>query len=70
MTFVLPQGATGRRPAANVININSTNTLINYVGGNTSFTPTNSKTDIFSFTIFRRGGAFTVAGVVTANTVL
>lgn len=70
MTFVLPQGATGRRPAANVININSTNTVINYVGGNTSFTPTNSKTDIFSFTIFRRSSVFTVAGVVTANTVL
>jgi hypothetical protein len=70
LTLILPQGATGRRPVANVININSSNVLINYVGGNTSFTPTNSKTDIFNFTILRRGGTFTVAGSVSANTVL
>jgi hypothetical protein len=70
LSFILPQGATGRRPVANVISINGTNTLINWVGGNTGFTVTNSKTDIFNFTILRRGSAFTVAGTVSANTAL
>jgi hypothetical protein len=70
LTFIVPQDGTARRPLANTITINSTNTLINWVGGNTSFTPTASKTDIFNFTILRRSGTFTVAGTVTANTVL
>jgi hypothetical protein len=70
ITLILPQGATARRPSANAISINGTSTLVNFVGGNTAFTPTPSKTDIFNFTILRRGGAFTVAGTVTANTVL
>jgi hypothetical protein len=70
LSLILPQGATGRRPVANTISINGTNTLINWVGGNTSITPTNSKTDIFNFTILRRASAFTVAGTISANTAL
>ena len=70
ITLILPQGATARRPSANAISINGTSTLVNWVGGNTSFTPTASKTDIFNFTILRRSSAFTVAGTVTANTAL
>ena len=70
ITLILPQGATARRPSANAITINGTSTLVNWVGGNTSFTPTASKTDIFNFTILRRSSAFTVAGTVTANTAL
>ena len=70
ITLILPQGATARRPSANAISINGTSTLVNWVGGNTSFTPTASKTDIFNFTILRRSSAFTVAGTLTANTVL
>ena len=70
ITLILPQGATARRPSANAIIINGTSTLVNWVGGNTSFTPTASKTDIFNFTILRRSSAFTVAGTVTANTAL
>jgi hypothetical protein len=70
ITLILPQGGTARRPSANAISINGTSTLVNFVGGNTAFTPTPSKTDIFNFTILRRGGVFTVAGTVTANTVL
>jgi hypothetical protein len=70
ITLILPQGGTARRPSANAISINGTSTLVNFVGGNTAFTPTPNKTDIFNFTILRRGGVFTVAGTVTANTVL
>jgi hypothetical protein len=70
LSLILPQGATARRPASNSISINGTSTLINFVGGNTSYTPTASKTDIFNFTILRRGGTFTVAGTVSANTAL
>jgi hypothetical protein len=69
-TFILPQGATARRPAGNVVNINGANTTINWVGGNDAIVPTNSKTDIFSFTILRRSNTFTVAGVQTPDTVL
>lgn len=69
-TLILPQGATARRPSANAISINGTSTLVNWTGGNTSFTPTASKTDIFTFTILRRSSVFTVAGSVSANTVL
>ena len=70
ITLILPQGATARRPSGNAISINGTSTLVNFVGGNSSYTPTASKTDIFNFTILRRSSAFTVAGAVTANTVL
>jgi hypothetical protein len=70
VTLILPQGATARRPSGNAISINGTSTLVNFVGGNSSYTPTASKTDIFTFTILRRSSAFTVAGSVSANTVL
>ena len=70
ITLILPQGATARRPSANAISINGTSTLVNWVGGNTAITPTASKTDIFNFTILRRSSTFTVAGTLTANTVL
>lgn len=70
ITLILPQGATARRPSANAISINGTSTLVNWVGGNTAITPTASKTDIFNFTILRRSNTFTVAGTLTANTVL
>jgi hypothetical protein len=70
VTLILPQGATARRPSGNSITINGTPALVNFVGGNSSYTPTASKTDIFTFTILRRSSAFTVAGSVSANTVL
>ncbi len=70
ITLILPQGATARRPSANAISINGTSTLVNWVGGNTAITPTANKTDIFNFTILRRSSTFTVAGTLTANTVL
>jgi hypothetical protein len=70
VSLILPQGATARRCSANAISVNGVSTLVNWVGGNTAITPTASKTDIFNFTILRRGGAFTVSGTLTANTVL
>jgi len=70
VSLILPQGATARRPSSNAISINGTSTLVNWVGGNTAITPTASKTDIFNFTILRRSNTFTVAGTLTANTVL
>jgi hypothetical protein len=64
LNIVVTQGATGR--LANAFSINGTGQTLRWVGGVTP-TPTNSKIDIFSFTIIRQSDAWTVLGQASLN---
>ena len=66
INLFVTQGATGYIPST--LTINNTAFTIKWIGGNVP-TPTSSsgKIDIFSYTIMRRGGAYTAFGSATLN---
>jgi hypothetical protein len=64
ISVVVSQGATGRIP--NAVQIDGNAQTIKWSGGSAP-SATNSKIDIFSFNLFRRGGTWTVFGAVSAN---
>jgi len=66
INLFVTQGATGYLPST--LTINNTAHTIKWIGGVVP-TPTNTagKIDIFSYTIMRRGGAFTAFGSATLN---
>jgi hypothetical protein len=66
VSYLLPQGATGRIPTT--LNVNGSAVTIRWVGGSAP-TPTSSsgKIDVFSFTLIRRSNAFTALAQATLN---
>lgn len=66
VNILVTQGSTGYIP--NVLNVNGSATTIRWAAGTTP-TPTssNGKIDIFTFTIYRRGGAFVAFGSANTN---
>lgn len=66
VNILITQGSTGYIP--NVLNVNGSSTTIRWAAGTTP-TPTssNGKIDIFTFTIYRRGGAFVAFGSANTN---
>jgi hypothetical protein len=66
INFIVTQGATGRIPST--VNINGSAVTLKWAGGVTP-TPTSSsgKIDIFSFTVIRRAGTYTLLGSANLN---
>ena len=66
INLFVTQGATGYAPST--LTINNTAFTIKWIGGSVP-TPTSTagKIDIFSYTIMRRGGAYTAFGSATLN---
>lgn len=64
LNLVVTQGATGRIP--NAFQIGGVGQTLRWVGGVTP-TATNSKIDIFSFTIIRQSATWTVLGQASLN---
>ena len=66
INILVTQGSTGYIP--NVLNVNGSSTTIRWAAGITP-TPTssNGKIDVFTFTVYRRGGAFVVFGSANLN---
>jgi len=64
VSIVVSQGATGYIPSA--FQIDGAAQTIKWSGGSAPGA-TNSKIDIFSFSLFRRSNAWTVFGAVSAN---
>lgn len=64
ITIVVTQGATGRIPSA--FQIEGVAQTLRWVG-NVTPTPTNSKIDIFSFSLIRQSGVWVVLGQASLN---
>lgn len=64
LTVVVTQGTTGRIPSA--FSIGGVSQTLRWVG-NVTPTATNSKIDIFSFSIIRQSSAWTVLGQASLN---
>lgn len=64
ITLIVTQSATGRIPSA--FQIEGVAQTLRWVG-NVTPTPTNSKIDIFSFSLIRQSGAWVVLGQASLN---
>lgn len=65
VTVIVNQGSTGYYP--NALQIAGSSQTIKWSNGNTVPTPTANKIDFFTFTLIRRGSAWTVLGSYSLN---